>query len=148
MQMRTSILLLLVASLLLSNSPAWSQFGKSTYVTRDPRVDVLVEKQIELNGEAFKDRTLTVQGFRILMITTNKRDVALDIKSRLLKNYPDQKSYLYYQSPNFKVQFGNFKTYKDAEKLKNEMESAFGKEMIIVPSKIEVRGEKELEDNQ
>ncbi|MEY5046494.1 MAG: hypothetical protein RL713_1719, partial [Bacteroidota bacterium] len=62
MQMRTSILLLLVASLLLSNSPAWSQFGKSAYVTRDPRVDVLVEKQIELNGEAFKGRTLTVQG--------------------------------------------------------------------------------------
>lgn len=148
MQMRTSILLLLVASLLLSNSPAWSQFGKSAYVTRDPRVDVLVEKQIELNGEAFKGRTLTVQGFRILMITTNKRDVAMDIKSRLLKNYPDQKSYLYYQSPNFKVQFGNFKTYKDAEKLKNELESALGKDMIIVPSKIEIRGEKELEDNQ
>jgi hypothetical protein len=148
MQMRTSIFLLLVASLLLSNSPAWSQFGKSTHVIRDPRVDVLVDKQIELNGEAIKGRTLTVQGFRILMITTNKRDIALDIKSRLLKNYPDQKSYLYYQSPNFKVQFGNFRTYKDADKAKNEMESVFGKEMIIVPSKIEIRGEKELDDNQ
>jgi hypothetical protein len=148
MQMRTSILLLLVASLLLSNSPAWSQFGKSINVIRDPRVDVLVEKQIELNGEAFKGRTLTIQGFRLLMITTNKRDVALDIKSRLLKNYPDQKSYLYYQSPNFKVQFGNFRTYKDADKAKNEMEPVFGKEMIIVPSKIEIRGEKELDDNQ
>jgi hypothetical protein len=148
MQMRTSILLLLVASLLLSNSPAWSQFGKSAYVTRDPRVDVLVDKQIELNGEAFKGRTLTVPGFRLLMITTNKRDVALDVKSRLLKNYPDQKSYLYYQSPNFKVQFGNFRTYRDADKAKNEMEPIFGKDMIIVPSKIEIRGEKELDDNQ
>jgi hypothetical protein len=46
------------------------------------------------------------------------------------------------------VQFGNFKTYKEAEKLKSELESAFGKDMIIVPSKIEIRGEKELEDNQ
>jgi hypothetical protein len=148
MKMRTSILLLLVASLLLSNSPAWSQFGKSVYVTRDPRVDVLVEKQIELNGEAIKGRTITTQGFRLLMITTNKRDVALEIKSRLMKNYPDQKSYLYYQSPNFKVQFGNFKTYKEADKAKSEMEVLFGKDMIIVPSKIEIRADKEMDDNQ
>jgi len=148
MQMRNSTLSFLVASLLLSNSPAWSQFGKSAFVTRDPRVDVLVDKQIELNGEAIKGRTITTQGFRLLMITTNKRDVALDIKSRLMKNYPDQKSYLYYQSPNFKVQFGNFKTYKDADKAKSEMEVFFGKDMIIVPSKIEMRAEKELDDNQ
>ena len=146
--MRTSILLLLVASLLLSNSPAWSQFGKSAFVTRDPRVDVLVDKQIELNGEAIKGRTITTQGFRLLMITTNKRDVALELKSRLMKNYPDQKSYLYYQSPNFKVQFGNYKTYKDADKAKSEMEVLFGKDMIIVPSKIEIRADKELDDNQ
>lgn len=148
MQMHKSTLLLLVAALLLSNFPAWSQFGKSAFVTRDPRVDVLVDKQIELNGEAIKGRTITIQGFRLLMITTNKRDVALDIKSRLMKNYPDQKSYLYYQSPNFKVQFGNFKTYKDADKAKSEMEVFFGKDMIIVPSKIELRADKELDDNQ
>lgn len=148
MQMRKSTLSFLVAFLLLSNSPAWSQFGKSAYVTRDPRVDVLVDKQIELNGEAIKGRTITIQGFRLLMITTNKRDVALDVKSRLMKNYPDQKSYLYYQSPNFKVQFGNFKTYKDADKAKSEMEALFGKDMIIVPSKIEMRADKELDDNQ
>lgn len=148
MQMRTSILLLFFASLMLSNLPAWSQFGKSAHVIRDPRVDVLVDKQIELNGEAIKGRTITTQGFRLLMVTTNKRDLALDIKSKLMKNYPDQKTYLFYQSPNFKVQFGNFKTYKDAEKAKSEMEPTLGKEMIIVPSKIEVRGEKELDDNQ
>jgi len=148
MQMRISILLLLVACLLLSNSPAWSQFGKSAFVTRDPRVDVLVDKQIELNGEAIKGRTITTQGFRLLMVTTNKRDVALELKSRLMKNYPDQKSYLYYQSPNFKVQFGNYKTYKDADKSKSEMEVLFGKDMIIVPSKIEIRADKELDDNQ
>jgi len=148
MQMRNSTFSFLVACLLLSNSPAWSQFGKSAFVTRDPRVDVLVDKQIELNGEAIKGRTITTQGFRLLMISTNKRDVALDIKSRLMKNYPDQKSYLYYQSPNFKVQFGNFKTYKDAEKAKSEMEVLFGKDMIIVPSKIEMRVEKKLDDNQ
>lgn len=148
MYMRISIMIQVVALLLISSSPAWSQFGKSAFVTRDPRVDVLVDKQIELNGEAIKGRTITAKGFRLLVVTTNKRDQALEIKSILLKNYPDQKSYLYYQSPNFKVQFGNFKTYKEAEKVKSEMEPIFGKDMIIVPSKIEIRADKELDNNQ
>lgn len=127
MHMRTSIMIQIVALLLISSSPAWSQFGKSAFVTRDPRVDVLVDKQIELNGEAIKGRTITSKGFRLLVVSTNKRDQAMEIKAMLLKNYPDQKSYLYYQSPNFKVQFGNFRTYKEAEKVKAEMESIFGK---------------------
>lgn len=148
MHLRYSIMILIVAFFLLSSSPAWSQFGKSAFVTRDPRVDVLVDKQIELNGEAIKGRTITSKGFRLLVVSTNKRDQAMEIKALLLKNYPDQKSYLYYQSPNFKVQFGNFRTYKEAEKVKAEMEPIFGKDMIIVPSKIEIRGDKELENNQ
>lgn len=148
MHMRTSIMIQIVALLLISSSPAWSQFGKSAFVTRDPRVDVLVDKQIELNGEAIKGRTITSKGFRLLVVSTNKRDQAMEIKAMLLKNYPDQKSYLYYQSPNFKVQFGNFRTYKEAEKVKAEMESIFGKDMIIVPSKIEIRADKELDNNQ
>lgn len=148
MHMRNSIMIQIVALLLISSSPAWSQFGKSAFVTRDPRVDVLVDKQIELNGEAIKGRTITTKGFRLLIVSTNKRDQAMEIKAMLLKNYPDQKSYLYYQSPNFKVQFGNFRTYKEAEKVKAEMEPTFGKDMIIVPSKIEIRADKELDNNQ
>ena len=148
MHMRNSIMIQIVALLLISSSPAWSQFGKSAFVTRDPRVDVLVDKQIELNGEAIKGRTISAKGFRLLIVSTNKRDHAMEIKSMLLKNYPDQKSYLYYQSPNFKVQFGNFRTYKEAEKVKADMEPTFGKDMIIVPSKIEIRADKELDNNQ
>ena len=64
MHMRNSIMIQIVALLLTSSSPAWSQFGKSVFVTRDPRVDVLVDKQIELNGEAIKGRTITTKGKR------------------------------------------------------------------------------------
>jgi hypothetical protein len=126
---------------------AHAQFAKSPYVKRDPRVDKLVDKQIELNKQALRVRTTLEPGFRILVISTNKRDLAIDAKSRLLKIYPDQKSYLFYQSPHFKVQFGNFRTMKDAEQLKKELAPDFGEDLIIIPSQVEVKGEKQEAEN-
>ena len=132
-------LLILVMALGVS---AHAQFAKSPYVKRDPRVDKLVDKQIELNKQALRVRTTLEPGFRIIVISTNKRDLAINAKSRLLKIYPDQKSYLFYQSPNFKLQFGNFRTMKEAELMKKELVLDFGENLIIIPSQVEVRGEK------
>lgn len=57
-----------------------AQFARSPYVTRDPRLDKLVDKQIELNKEALKNRTILEPGYRIVVISTNKRDLALEAK--------------------------------------------------------------------
>ena len=137
-------LLVLVMALCVS---AQAQFAKSPYVKRDPRVDKLVDKQIELNKQALRVRTTLEPGFRILVISTNKRDFAIDAKSRLLKIYPDQKSYLFYQSPNFKLQFGNFRTMKEAELMKKDLVLEFGENLIIIPSQVEVKGEKQEAEN-
>ena len=137
----------LLALVMILGVSANAQFAKSPDVKRDPRVDKLVDKQIELNKQALRVRTTLEQGFRILVISTNKRDLAIDAKSRLLKMYPDQKSYLFYQSPNFKVQFGNFKTMKEAELMKKELILEFGENLIIIPSQVEVKGEKQEAEN-
>ena len=137
----------LLALMIVWGLSANAQFAKSPYVKRDPRVDKLVDKQIELNKQALRVRTTLEPGFRILVISTNKRDLAIDAKSRLLKMYPDQRSYLFYQSPNFKVQFGNFKTMKEAELVKKELILEFGENLIIIPSQVEVKGEKQEAEN-
>lgn len=137
----------LLALVMVFGISAHAQFAKSPYVKRDPRVDKLVDKQIELNKQALRVRTTLEPGFRILVISTNKRDLAIDAKLKLLKIYPDQKSYLFYQSPYFKVQFGNFKTMKDAEQLKKELAPDFGEDLIIIPSQVEVKGEKQEAEN-
>ncbi len=137
-------LLTLLVSCSLSAS---AQFAKSPQVTRDPRVDKLVDKQIELNKQALRVRTTFEQGFRILVISTNKRDLAIDTKSRLMKGYPEHASYMFYQSPYFKVQFGNFRTMKDAEKMKTALALQFGENLLIIPSQVEVKGEKQEAEN-
>jgi hypothetical protein len=137
----------LLALMVVWGVSANAQFAKSPHVKRDPRVDKLVDKQIELNKQALRVRTTLEPGFRILVISTNKRDLAIDAKSRLLKIYPDQKSYLFYQSPYFKLQFGNFKTMKEAETMKKELVLEFGENLIIIPSQVEVKGEKQEAEN-
>jgi hypothetical protein len=138
----------MVILMLLGITTAKAQFARSPYVSRDPRLDKLVDKQAELNKEALKGRTVLEPGFRILVISTNKRDLALDTKTKLMKLYPDQKTYLYYQSPNFKLQFGNFKTHKDAEVLRKELSTSFGENLLIIPAQVELKPEKQENENR
>jgi hypothetical protein len=116
-----------------------AQIGKSVHVKRDPRVDKLVEKQIEINNLSAQGRIVIEQGYRLLVVSTNKRDQAMEVRSVLLKEYPEYKTYMSYQAPNFKVHFGNFRTYRDADKIRKEMARFFGTTILVIPSKIELR---------
>jgi fatty acid-binding protein DegV len=116
---------------------AVAQTGKSTYVRRDPRVDKLVDKYIELNKQASKGRVNIEQGYRLLVVNTNQRELAMKIRGILLNEFPEHKTYMSYQTPNFRVHFGNFSTRKEAEKVRKELPADLGSTIIIVPTKIE-----------
>ena len=107
----------------------------------------LIYKQIELNKQALKDRSALESGFRILVISTSKRDDATEAKATLMKNYPNQKSYMLYQSPHFKVLFGNFRNYKEADQFKKDLQVLFKDDLNIIPAQIEARGVREETDN-
>ncbi len=77
------------------------------------------------------------KGFRIQVLSTNKRDDAFNTKSILLANFPDQKSYVLFQSPNFKVRLGNFLKSEDAENFKKQIVSLFTQGIYVVADAIE-----------
>jgi hypothetical protein len=139
---------LLLCTTMLSCLVGFSQFNKSTNVIRDPRLDILVEKQAELNKNEIRKRVYIEQGFRIQVISTNDRQAALEAKSTLLKNFADQQSYLIYQSPKFRILFGNFRTQKEAQQWRSTLEVFFENDLLIVPSKIEIKGAQLLDTNQ
>lgn len=145
--MRYKPTIFIAALLIASITDAHAQFGKSKYVIRDPRLDKLVDKQVELNKEALKSRVSIEQGFRILVISTNKRDIAIEAKTKLVKNFPDQKSYMFYQSPNFKVLLGNYRSEKEAEEMKKLLTDLFGETLLVIPSSVEVKSEKTETEN-
>lgn len=145
MQYKSTLFIALLA--LIFSTGLHAQFAKSLHVIRDPRLDKLVDKQIELNKEALKSRVSIEQGFRILVIATNKRDIAIEAKATLVKNFPDQKSYMFYQSPNFRVLLGNYRSEKEAEEMKKSLQELFKDPILIIPSSVEVRGEKTDSEN-
>jgi hypothetical protein len=113
-------------------------------IVKDPRLDLLIKKQTELNRKVYLENNRTAQGFRILVINTSDRQKAMDTKSTLMRDFPDHKTYLIYQSPHFKIQIGNFRTRPDAEGLRKQITRIYPNGVIVIPSVIEVKAEDEI----
>jgi hypothetical protein len=118
----------------------------SVVVKKDPRVDVLVKKQSAVNASIKKSSVRSGRGYRLLVVNTNKRDEAIDAKTKIYTHYPELKSYLTYQSPFFKVKAGNFKSRAEAEKHRKTMSIIFPKGVFIINDTIEIKPEKEKEE--
>ena len=112
-------------------------------VEKDLRVDLLFKNQEELNKKAWLENNRSGPGFRIVVINTNDRQVALDVKSRLMRDFPDHKTYLLYQAPNFRIQFGNFRIRKEADAMKIQLAKIFTNNLIIIPTTVEYKPEEE-----
>ncbi len=121
--------------------------AKSVEIIKDHRLDLLIQKQEELNKKAYLENRKSIPGFRVMVVNTNDRTKASDVKTTLLRNFPEHKTYLIYQSPNFKVQIGNFKTQVEAEKLKKIIVRLYPDGVIIVPTTIEIKTEEEIIQN-
>jgi hypothetical protein len=133
-------LVLLLASLRLS---AQADTDSSTIaVHKDPRIDLLVKKQIAINEETTRDTRRTMNGFRILVINSNDRNKVFAAKARIYQAYPELKPYLMYQPPNYKLKVGNFKTKEEAEEYRKELSRDFPSGLYVIRDVIEVKPEK------
>lgn len=130
-----SCLLLLLACLRLGAQDS----SGTVAVHKDPRIDLLVKKQIEINEETTRDTRRTMNGFRILVINTNDRNKVFTAKARIYQSYPELKPYLMYQPPNYKLKVGNFKTREEAEEYRKALERDFPTGLYIIRDIIEVK---------
>lgn len=108
-------------------------------VVKDNRLDLLVRKQIYINTLAIRNQP----GFRVQLISTNKRNEANDIKAKVMQLYPDYRTYLDYQPPYFKVRIGDFKNRDEAAELRDRLSTNFPGGVFVVPAVINVSPEKE-----
>jgi hypothetical protein len=135
-------------ALLLSGNLLFAQDTASVIVHKDPRVDVLVKKQSEVNAAIKKANARTAKGYRLLVVNTNKRDEAMAAKTKIYTSFPELKSYLVYQSPYFKLKAGNFKTREEAQQYQKLLSAYFPKGVFILNDTIEVTPEKDKDENE
>ena len=59
-------------------------------IYKDDRLDILGEKQAEINLLAAKMISRSAMGYRLQVLSTNDRDLAMKTKTQLLQMFPDQ----------------------------------------------------------
>lgn len=144
--------ILLIAALFISlNSigqdtlPVKQVDSNSITVHKDPRIDLLVKKQAQINEETSREARRIGKGYRLLVINTNKRDEAVAAKTKVFTYFPELKSYLIYQSPFYKLKVGNFRDRKEAQEYLERLKKYFPQGVFIMNDTIELKLDKESE---
>ena len=107
-------------------------------VHKDARLDILSIKQAAVNKLTSKMTSSGhFKGYRLQVLNSRSRDEAFKIKSELLQLFPEQKSYVLFQSPYFKVRIGNFIEKADALSFRNLLAKKYPQTAYVVEDIIE-----------
>jgi hypothetical protein len=137
--MNRSLLLLAFLMGLLNASAQTSE--ENVVINKDPRLDKLVNKQIEINEITTRNSRRSGAGYRILVISSNNRNKVIEAKTKMYREFPELKAYMMYQSPFFRLKVGNFRDRPDAEEYLGNVQRLFKEGVYIVPDTIEIRPE-------
>ncbi|HLK30307.1 MAG TPA: hypothetical protein VKT28_17120 [Puia sp.] len=111
----------------------------TTVVHKDPRVDLLIKKQIQINDITTRDSRRIAPGFRILVISSNDRSKVFAAKAKIYQQYPELKLYIIYLTPNYKLKVGNFKTQEEAQPYFDKLSRLYPTGIYIIHDAIEVK---------
>lgn len=120
------------------------QNSQPSQVIQDPRISLLIQKQIYINSLALHN----VPGFRVQVISTMNRGKAMETKAKLMQLFPQYQTYFSYQSPYFRVRIGNFMTRNDAEQLQEQLNNYFPSGVFTVRDMIHITAEQLIDNNQ
>ncbi len=108
-------------------------------IHKDPRIDILEKKQLELNTNYIKVLARTAMGYRLQVMSTNDRMLAMKTRTELLQKFPEQKNYMIYQAPYVKLRFGNFRTKDEAEIYRKQISKMLnGASIYLIEERIEI----------
>lgn len=124
----TAFLMVLLLLIIFSNGYAQTMpIGKDSLVMNaDPRVSKLQQKYVELNK--IKQSSA---GYRIQIHFGNEREKAKEVKTKFLQAFPDIPAYDSYQSPNFRVRVGDYRSKLEASKYLKQISGAFPSSFIV-----------------
>ena len=125
---KSSLIIVFLSLLVFENT--WAQtmpIGKDSLIMNtDSRVTKLQQKYVELNK-----LKQSCAGYRIQVHFGNEREKAKEIKTKFLQAFPDIPAYDSYQSPNFRVRVGDFRSKLEASKYLKQISASFPSSFIV-----------------
>jgi SPOR domain len=166
----TKFFLVLIISAFFLNANAQTVLtttAGSSVIIQDARIEALGEKLAEHNAAVASTannntekpaKTLITtsstgivltQGYRLMVISTSDRDLAMKVRAKLLQTFSDQilyKVYMSFQMPNTKIRFGNFLDRGQADRVRKQI---MGMKIVtnniyIVPDTVEMKVERTI----
>jgi hypothetical protein len=98
-------------------------------IVQDEKVDMLVNKHIQINQEK-----RGMEGYRIQIFFdsgTNSKTRAQTIFESFKGKYPETGAYLTFKAPNYKVRVGDFRTKLDAQRYLNSIIGEYPNAWVI-----------------
>ena len=139
-------LVLSVIIFVFSETASAQSDSGNVMVYKDPRLGLLVRKQAQINEETTRNSRRTMSGFRIQIVNSTDRNIAIDAKTKVYQLYPELKAYLLFQSPYYRIKVGNFKTRSEAETYMKSLQRNFSGSIFILKDIIEVKPENDFLD--
>jgi hypothetical protein len=104
-----------------------AQIGKTT-VNVDPKIDQLLKEKRKINSGLFLN-----EGYKIQIYYGNSEDSKKKLQE-FKRDFKDLDGTLIFNSPNYKVWIGNFKSRIEVERLFLEVKKKYPAALIIKPS--------------
>lgn len=116
---------------------------RNVVINKDTRIDILGKKMAEYN-EKLASKVHTTKGYRLMLLTTNDRAQAIQVRTRLLQLFPNQSIYMVFQSPFIKLKFGNFLDKNEANDYRKQIMDLkiVPGNIYVVPEMVEAKAEK------
>lgn len=115
----------IVSSFFCSNS--WAQDEKTT-VRVDPKIDQLLKEKRKLNTGLFLN-----EGYKIQIFYGNSEESKKKLQE-FKKEFKELDGTIIFNSPNYKVWIGNFKTRIEVERVMLDIKKRYPTALIIKPS--------------
>jgi hypothetical protein len=133
--------------------PADSSITGKVTVIKDTRIDVLASKQASGGGTGGTGTSYgprAAKGYRLMIINTNDRDLAMKVRSLLLQRFPEQKVYMLFKPPYIQIKFGNFVEKGEADRYKTLVRKGgiVSTNVYAVPEIVEVKPSKDGEKDK
>jgi hypothetical protein len=116
---------------LLAALSSLAQTRGEVTVVKDPLIDSLIAKRIELNKKRptttspTSSAIVSSMGYRVQVFYGSDRKEAFNEQARFKALYPKLRTYITYKEPNYYLRVGDFRTRLEAQKLQNELKPGF-----------------------
>jgi SPOR domain len=128
-------------------------------IIKDPRLDILAAKQAEFGKSAASAPAVlggrtAGRGYRVMVLNSNDKELAMKVRAQLLQHFPEQKLYMSFQAPYIKIKFGDFLDRNEADRYKKMIingklvSSSVYVVSDIIEIKVDKNKEKEKEENR